>query len=152
MSFTYPDFREFMGTPDDRESWAVELLRHAIATKTISYEHRELVNFLRLFEPAGVSSADISNAEALRIVMVVIIVIEVIGVIEVIKVITVITSMTLMTPITSIFPNQQAVFLGESDKDAVVCKIEQQGVVEKKSGFISRKADITQCFADDLPP
>ena len=69
LSFTYPDFREFMGTPDDREGWAVELLRHAIATETISYEHRELVNFVRLFEPAGVSGAEINNAEALRTVM-----------------------------------------------------------------------------------
>ena len=69
LSFTYPDFREFMGTTDDQEGWAVELLRHAIATKTISYEHRELVNFVRLFEPAGVSGAEINNAEALRTVM-----------------------------------------------------------------------------------
>ena len=70
LSFTYPDFREFMNTDiDTLEHWAVELLRHAIATKTISYEHRELVNFVRLFEPAGVSGADINNAEALRTVM-----------------------------------------------------------------------------------
>ena len=70
LSFTYQDFAEFMNTDiDTLEHWAVELLRHAIATRTISYEHRELVNFVRLFEPAGVSSAEINNAEALRTVM-----------------------------------------------------------------------------------
>lgn len=70
LSFTYQDFAEFMNTDiDTLEHWAVELLRHAIATKTISYEHRELVNFVRLFEPAGSASADVKNEEALRTVM-----------------------------------------------------------------------------------
>ena len=70
LSFTYKDFAEFMNTDiDTLEHWAVELLRHAIATRTISYEHRELVNFVRLFEPAGSASADVKNEVALRTVM-----------------------------------------------------------------------------------